>query len=117
MNNNIITTAAATAVSTITDDLQNNKKVATGKEAHTENDIAANVATDDSDSTSTTTATTDSSLLHTPEVTKTKRSRLKSSLASKHWTRSSKGVQINLEEPQDHLQDGEGNDVINETQE
>eukprot|EP00957_Ditylum_brightwellii_P091385 6957883-Ditylum_brightwellii.AAC.1 len=59
MNTAIITTAAATAVSTITDDFRINEKATTVKEAHLENDVATNVPIDDNDSTSTTMATTE----------------------------------------------------------
>eukprot|EP00957_Ditylum_brightwellii_P211269 15365976-Ditylum_brightwellii.AAC.1 len=77
MNNVIIPIAATTLVSTITDELQNNKIKTIEKDVHSENKSDANDVTDNMDSTSTTTATTDSSLLNTPEVTKPKQSRLK----------------------------------------
>eukprot|EP00957_Ditylum_brightwellii_P172437 13128091-Ditylum_brightwellii.AAC.1 len=72
MNTVNITTAAATAVRIITDDLRINEKATIVKEAHIENDAAANVTIDDSDLTSKTMATSESSVLNTPEVTKIK---------------------------------------------
>eukprot|EP00957_Ditylum_brightwellii_P077150 5863560-Ditylum_brightwellii.AAC.1 len=62
MNTEIITTTAATAVSTITDDLRLNKKSSTDKEAPLENDVAENITIDDSESTLTTTSTTESNI-------------------------------------------------------
>eukprot|EP00957_Ditylum_brightwellii_P036966 2798408-Ditylum_brightwellii.AAC.1 len=61
INTAIIFTATATAVSTITDDLRNNKKDTTVKEVHTVNGSTAHGAT------STTTATIESNLLNTSE--------------------------------------------------
>eukprot|EP00957_Ditylum_brightwellii_P133003 10141416-Ditylum_brightwellii.AAC.1 len=116
-NTAIITTAATTAVSTITDDLRTNKKTTTVKEAHLEHDAATNVTMDGSDSTSTSTATTKPIVSNMPEVIKPKRSRLKSSLALFHRTRSSKRVQISQEEHHDKLKDGEKIDVTNKNQE
>eukprot|EP00957_Ditylum_brightwellii_P197667 15059224-Ditylum_brightwellii.AAC.1 len=63
----IISITAATAVSTITDDLQHTKKDTIEKEGRNKYDSAANDDTTDMDLTSTTTATTDSSVLITPK--------------------------------------------------
>eukprot|EP00957_Ditylum_brightwellii_P102772 7831887-Ditylum_brightwellii.AAC.1 len=117
MNTTIITFSAVKAVSMITDNLRTKKKASTVKEAHFEHDEVLHVTMGDSDSTSTTTATTKSSVSHMPEVTKSKKSRLKSSLTYIHRSRSLKRVQINLEKPYDKLRDGEKINVTNENQE